>query len=134
MRKKFGWRWRDGFCTYDHSVVPFLKKILLDPSDEVTRLVLADYLEEHSPIPTGTPRKLRLSGHWSVNLAVGRRHYGLTWWGFQESAGVVLCYVSIPNAPKCSGRSSSHMVGLLSVSGKPKWECARCRWPKSYGE
>ena len=131
------WKWIDGFYVPPpgREVVGFILRLLTDPGDDLTRVVLADLFQDTGLL--GADRvaaNLRLPGSWQVSGAVGRRHVGLSWWNVGTDgiacSGTVIAYLSRPKIPRCEkcGRKPAYSTSCMLVVNDKVWNCVGCRW------
>lgn len=138
------WRWIDGFYLPPpgRELLGFIPKILKNPLDDVTRVVLADRIQQTELEGSeNCAKRLRLEGLWSIGGSVGRRHFGLTWWPDgrlyeHETSGSVIAYVSRPKMPYCAACRSRQIYSESKVLHpiEKGWHCFDCYWELVAGE
>jgi hypothetical protein len=79
-RNKYPWKWNGGVHSIHGTLTPFVIKILENPSDSLTRLVLADYLEDtFEEAAKAMADSLRQRGHWKITGYSNVPYIGISW-------------------------------------------------------
>ena len=110
----------------------FVAAIIRDPSDDVLRLVFADWLEEHGD-PGTWP--LRGPGHWVVRRWPREDRLDMIWrwkvdggpWGDEIVVGSVTADAPpLPPCSTCSGRMTP--TRYAGDGHEDVWQCGGCAY------